>query len=442
MTRVRFAPTPNGNLFISSLRVALANDLFARRTHGEMLLRLDDLESDPSRPIYADQIMQDLRWFGIDWHTTFRQTEHRDLYQAAIERLKRDKFLYPCFESEEELKAKQEFRRKRNQSPIYDRAMLSLTDKQRHDAEAGGKRPHWRFKLSGRTLEWKDLIMGPRQAKLSAVSDPILVRADGGPTPILASMVDDVDYGTTHIIRGEDNAGNTAVQIELFQVLSGASTPIHFAHLPALSDNGRPSPGGRRAATLALRGLRNDGIEPCAIAACMTGTLPANGQALPLHQLAKHFELSDLATSGFDVGRMLEINRHILGRLEFAAVADRLPGGATETFWLAVRGSLDLLKEARGWWDVVAGTIVPPVIEDARDLLLAAGSMLPPEPWDHAVWNNWIADLEHTTGRSGEALLQPLRLALTGEDNGPDLADLLPLIGRSRAASRLAIAAA
>ncbi|MDB5401735.1 MAG: Glutamyl-tRNA synthetase [Rhodopila sp.] len=447
MTRVRFAPTPTGNLFVSGVRVALANDLFARRTSGQMLLRLDDLDTERSRPIHADQIMQDLRWFGIDWHTSFRQSERLDLYQAAIERLQRDKFLYPCFESEEELKAKQEFRRKRNQSPIYDRAMLSLTDKQRHDAEAGGKRPHWRFKLSGRTLEWNDLILGPRHATLSAVSDPILVRADGSPTPILASVVDDLDFGTTHIIRSEDNAGNTAIQIELFEVLRGARTPIRFGHLPALGDlilgnNDKPTPGGRRAGSLALRGLRNDGIEPCAIAACMTGIAPEKGEPLPLAELAKHFELAGLAASRFDVRRMLEINRRVLGGLSFAAVADRLPGGATEAFWLAVRGSLDLLKEARGWWDVVAGTIVPPVIEGARDLLLTAGSLLPPEPWDNAVWTKWIAALERATERTGEALLAPLRLALTGEDNGPDLADLLPLIGRPRAASRLAIAAA
>jgi glutamyl-tRNA synthetase len=441
MTRVRFAPTPTGNLFVSGVRVALANDLFARRTKGQMLLRLDDLDQERSRPAHADQIMQDLRWFGIDWHTSFRQSERHDLYQATIEQLQRDKFLYPCFESEEELKAKQEFRRKRNQPQIYDRAMLRLTEKQRQDAEAGGKRPHWRFKLSGRTLEWNDLILGSRRATLSAVSDPILVRADGSPTPILASVADDVEYGTTHIIRGEDNAGNTAVQIELFEVLRGAQKPIRFGHLPALSDSGKSAPGGRRAGSLALRSLRNDGIEPCAVAASMTGIGAADGEPTPLDELAKHFELADLATSRFDVTRMLAVNRRLLGELDFAAVADRLPGGATETFWLAVRGSLDLLKEARGWWDVVAGTIVPPVIDGARDVLLSAGSLLPPEPWDNAVWTNWIAALERATHCTGEALLAPLRLALTGEDSGPDLANLLPLIGRPRAASRLAIAA-
>jgi glutamyl-tRNA synthetase len=441
MTRVRFAPAPTGNLFLSGVRVALANDLFARQTGGQMLLRLDDLDQERARPAHADQIVQDLRWFGIDWQTSFRQSERRDLYQATIARLQRDKFLYPCFESEEELKAKQEFRRKRNQPPIYDRAMLKLTDKQRQDAEAGGKRPHWRFKLSGRTLAWNDLVLGPREATLAAVSDPILVRADGSPTPILASVIDDVEYGTTHIIRGEDNAGNTAVQIELFELLLGGRRPIRFGHLPALGDSDKAQPGGRRAGNLVLRGLRNDGIEPCAIAASMTGIAPVDGGPLSLDALARHFDLIDLARSRFDVTQMLSINRRVLGTMDFAAVADRLPGGATETFWLAVRGSLDLLKEARGWWDVVAGTIIPPVVEGARDLLLTAGTLLPPEPWDNAVWTRWIAALENATHRTGEALLLPLRLALTGEDSGPDLADLLPLIGRPRAASRLVIAA-
>src|ERR1700722_6558111 len=144
MIRVRFAPTPSGNLFVSSARVALANDLFARRGGGEMLLRLDDLGQERSRSGATEQMMQDLRWFGLEWHESFRQSERLERYQETIERLKRDRFIYPCFESAEELKAKQEFRRKRNQSPIYDRAMLSLTDKRRQDAEAGGKRPHWR----------------------------------------------------------------------------------------------------------------------------------------------------------------------------------------------------------------------------------------------------------------------------------------------------------
>ncbi len=148
MIRARVAPSLAGPLFINGARTALANDLFVRRNHGRMLLRLDDLQPDPKRPSQAEQTIQDLRWFGIEWHDTVCQSCRLAVYQDAIERLKRDRFIYPCFETEEELKAKLEFRRKRNQPQIYDRAMLSLTDKQRHDAEAGGKRPHWRLRLS------------------------------------------------------------------------------------------------------------------------------------------------------------------------------------------------------------------------------------------------------------------------------------------------------
>ena len=433
MRRVRFAVAPIGKLWLSGVRVALANDLFARRGNGRMLLRLDDLDTEGLGSAQADQIMQDLRWLGIDWHVWFRQSERLGLYRAAIDRLISDKLLYPCFESEQELRAKQAFRRGRKQSPIYDRAMLSLTARQRQDAEAGGKRPHWRFKLSGRTLAWNDLILGPRQAGLSAVSDPVLVRADGRPTSILASVVDDLDFGTTHIIRGEDNPGNTAVQIELFEVL-GAPRQPGFGHLPALGD----APAGR----LALRGLRADGVEPAAIAACLAGITASNGDPLSLHQLAERLDLAAFAACRCDVAALLQINRRVLGKLDFTAVADRLPPGATEAFWLAVRGNLDLLTEARVWWNVVAGSIVPPVVEDTADLLLIAGSLLPPAPWDDSVWANWLAAVERVTARSGEALIGPLRLALTGEDSGPDLAGLLPLIGRPRAASRLAIAAA
>ncbi|PPQ28889.1 glutamate--tRNA ligase [Rhodopila globiformis] len=441
MTRVRFAPSPAGLLFLSGARVALANHLFARRRNGRMLLRLDDLDEERRSQGQADAIMQDLRWLGVSWDDCIRQSDRLPLYQDAIERLKRDGLLYPCFETGEELKAKLEFRRKRGQPLVYDRAMLRLTDKQRRDAEAGGKRPHWRFRLPDRMLEWHDLVLGRRHATLAAVSDPVVAQADGLPAPILASVVDDIDSKTTHVIRGEDSAGNTAAQIALFEALMGIEPAIRFAHLPALTDS-EGTPGGRHFGSLSLRSLRNDGVEPRAIAACLAGVTAVDAPPPSLEDLAAGFELSAMAQAKFDMARLLGANRAILRTLDFAAVADRLPGGATEAFWLAVRGELDLLKEARGWWDVVAGSIVPPIMEDDRDVLVAACETLPPEPWDTTVWSRWIAALERATGRTVEALLTPLRLALTGEETGPDLASLLPLIGRALAASRLGFAAA
>jgi glutamyl-tRNA synthetase len=437
--RVRFATALTGHVSVGNARTALANHLFARRENGRMLLRLDDLHLERSRSVSADQVIQDLGWFGIEWQESFCQSDRVGVYRDAIERLKRDKLIYPCFESDEELKAKQDFRRKRNQPTIYDRAMLSLSEGQRRALEAGGRRPHWRFKLSGRILEWNDLILGHRRAALSAVSDPIVVRADGTPAPILASVIDDIAYGTTHVIRGEDSAGNTAVQIELFEVLSGARLPVRFGHLPALTDGGKAAPRGRKVGSLTLRNLRTDGVEPGAIAGCMIETAQ---EPSSLEHLAQRFDLTDLARSRFDASRMLSLNRQMLGELDFSAVVDRLPAGVTEAFWLAVRRDLDMLREARGWWDVVAGTIVPPVIDGARDLLLAACAWLPPEPWGVDVWTNWISALERATNRRSETLIAPLRLALTGEEHGPDPAELLPLMGRPRAMSRLTTAAA
>ena len=444
MIRVRFAPSPTGHLFISGARVALVNFLHARRHGGHMLLRLDDLDRERCRPAYAEAIEHDLRWFGIEADSRFIQSERLPLYEAAIERLKLSGRLYPCFESDEELRAKREFRQKRGLSTVYDRAMLKLTEAQRTAAEAGGKRPHWRFRLSDRTLDWRDLVLGPRQAKLPAVSDPVLVRADGTPAPILASVVDDIDTGITHIIRGEDNAGNTGIQIDLFEALGTNPSRLTFAHLPPLGD----SAGGhlpRRIGSQSLRSLRNDGVDAMAIATCLaqpgiTGTV---GPAMPAG-LAKAFDLGRLsrASGRFDAGLLLDLNRRVLREASFTAVADRLPSGATEAFWLAVRGRIDLLTEARGWWDVVAGTIVPPVIEGERDFLTTAQDLLPEEPWDIAVWATWMQALERATGRAADTLEMPLRLALTGEEQGPDLADLLPLIGRTRAAHRLQVAAA
>jgi glutamyl-tRNA synthetase len=420
MSRVRFAPSLSGPLFLTAARVALVNHIFAHRDGGHLTLRLDDLTAEA----HPDAMMQDLTWIGVTWDSVMRQSERRDRYTEAFATLQRDGAVYPCFESEEELRAKDDFRRRRKQPVIYDRAMLRLTDKQRRDAEAGGKIPHWRFKLSDGEIAWRDLILGHRSVDLRTVSDPILMQADGTPTPLFANLIDDVDNQTTHIIRGEDRAGNTAIQIELLEVLTSRGNAMRFGHLPVLAD-----PGEGRRGHVSLRTLRQDGVDPQAIIDSLIGQPDT-------------FRLPDLKDRRFSMRRLLDANRLTLLGLSYAEVADRLPHGATEAFWLAVRGHLDLLKEARGWWDVVAGSIVPPVVEGEQTLLRAAAALLPPEPWNPDVWSHWMTALQTRTGRTEDEIDVPLRLALTGEDTGPDLIDLLPLIGRARATSRLEIAAA
>ena len=437
--RVRFAPSPTGHLHVGNARIALANFLFARRHAGHFLLRLDDTDEARSRPEFAEAIMQDLRWLGLAWEATFRQSERLDRYREAALRLRAAGRLYPCFESEEELRAKREARLKRGQAPVYDRAMLRLTQEQREAAEAGGKRPYWRFRLSAGAVAWEDLVLGARQVKLPAVSDPVLIRADGTPLYTFTSVVDDADMNITHIVRGEDHVSNTAVQIDLFRAISSNPVP-RFAHLPLIS-GGEGEKLSKRIGSISLKSLRKDGIEPEALTAYLArlGT-SKDAVPLPLAELIAQFSLNDFSRSPprFDAAQLLGLNRKLLHRLSYEAVQDRLPEGATVAFWEAVRGNLDLLTEARAWWAVVAGEIITPKLsEDSLRVIAAAQETIPPEMTPES-WKAWASAISTATGAKGKALYQPLRLALTGEEHGPEMAPLLVLMGRERAARRLA----
>ena len=445
--KVRFAPSPTGYLHVGNARPALLNWLFARKAGGRFLLRLDDTDTGRSTAEYADAIAYDLRWLGLDWDELLRQSERLPRYAAAAAALERSGRLYPCFESEEELRYKREQKLKRGQAPIYDRAMLKLTAEQRAQAEAGGKRPYWRFLLSAAEPGWDDMVLGRRQVKLGSLSDPVLVRADGSPLYTFTSVVDDLDCGITHIIRGEDHVTNTGIQLDILAALAEAERvarpAIGFAHLPLLlgEDGDKLS---KRTGGLSLRRLRTDGMEAGAIAAYLA-TLGSSQPAAvaSLAELTSAFDLARFGQSAarFDVAQLQALNRRVLQGTAFDDVAARLPQGATEAFWTAVRGNIDLLSEARGWWDVVAGNIVPPVVEGEGEFLRQAAEALPGEPWDAEVWDRWIAALKAASGRNGRSLFLPLRLALTGEEHGPELRALLPLIGRLRTMERLRLAA-
>ncbi|MBW8268713.1 glutamate--tRNA ligase [Caldovatus aquaticus] len=441
--KLRFAPAPTGFLHVGNARLALVNWLVARRHGGTFLLRLDDTDRERSKPEFAAAIEEDLRWLGLDWDEFLRQSDRLDRYAAAAERLKAAGRLYPCFESEEELRAKRERRLREGRPPVYDREALKMTREQYERALANGKRPYWRFLLSARTIAWRDLVLGERQVRLQAVSDPVLIRADGTPLYTFASVVDDLETGITHVVRGEDHVTNTGIQLDLYEALGGDPAALAFAHLPLLVD-AEGGPLSKRLGSVSLRQLRRDGIEPAALAGYLAalGTARDPRPAMP-RELVAEFDLAQVSRSParFDPQQLLALNRRALREAPFEAVRDRLPEGADERFWLAVRGNLDLLAEARVWWEVVRGTIVPPALPGEGEFLRAALDTLPPEPWDETTWSAWTEALRTRTGRSGRALFRPLRLALTGEEHGPDLKTLLPLIGRERAAQRLRSAA-
>jgi glutamyl-tRNA synthetase len=441
--KVRFAPSPTGLLHVGNARIAIANWCLARRARGRFLLRLDDTDTERSKPEYADGIEEDLRWLGLDWDEYLRQTDRLDRYAVAAEKLKAAGRLYPCLETEEELAFKREQRIKQHKPPIYDRAALKMTKEQLDRAIANGKRPHWRFLLSGGGVAWTDGVLGPRNVKLTSLSDPVLIRADGSFLYTFTSVVDDLETGITDVVRGEDHVTNTGIQLDIFGALGGDARKVRFAHLPLLTD-ADGGPLSKRTGSVGLRQLRRDGVEPAALAGYLAA-LGSSADPVPgmPAELASSYDLAKISKSAarFDTKQLLGLNRRYLHDVPYDAVKDRLPAGAGENFWLAVRGNLDLFREVRDWWDVVSGAIVPTGDPADADLLRVAAETLPEEPWDEATWPAWTSVVGERAGRKGKALYQPLRRALTGEDSGPDLKAFLPLIGRAKALERLRKAA-
>jgi glutamyl-tRNA synthetase len=438
---VRFAPSPTGLIHIGNARTALINWLFALRADGRFILRFDDTDRERSRREYADAIEVDLAWLGIVPDLKCRQSERMALYEAAAEALKRAGRLYPAYETAEEL----DRRRKRQQAlgrpPIYDRAALKLTDADRAALEAEGRKPHWRFKLDARVVHWDDAVRGPSHIDCASLSDPVLRREDGSYLYTLPSVVDDIDLGVTHVFRGDDHVTNTAVQMQIFEALAAAAPA--FGHHNLLTDAGGEGLS-KRSGALSIRSLRDSGVEALAVAALavLVGSAEAVRPVDSLAELAEAFDLADIsrAAARFDEAELRALSARVLHHLPFAAVRERLEalgiaGPLAEPLWTASRGNLARLDEAADWWGVIHGAIAP-IVED-RAFLAQAAACLPKEPWDEKTWGAWTAALKGLTGRKGRELYHPLRLALTGREAGPELAALLPLIGRLRASDRL-----
>ncbi|HEX9881339.1 MAG TPA: glutamate--tRNA ligase [Hyphomicrobium sp.] len=445
---VRFAPSPTGRLHVGNVRTAILNWLFARQQCGTFWLRLDDTDLQRSTEAFADGIREDLTWLGLEWAREERQSARLQRYDAVAFVLKDEGRLYPCYETEDELDRKRKRQLARGLPPIYDRAGLKLDDAERARLEAEGRKPHWRFRLNNSEgdlepaptiVSWNDLIRGDQTVDIGSLSDPVVIRADGSYLYTFTSVIDDADFGITHVIRGDDHTTNTGVQMQLFEALG--HEPPHFGHHSLLigADGHALS---KRLGALSIESLRAAGLEPMALASytALIGTSDSIEVHDNLDDLAQLFAFEKIssAPARFDVEELKNLNARLLHKLPFEAVSERLKAlgvdGGPE-FWRVAHGNLSVLEDAKLWWGVVSGEVAP-VSEDA-ELTERAAALLPEEPWDDTTWDVWIAALKAATGRKGRALFHPLRLALTGREDGPELKSLLPLIGRVKAEGRL-----
>ena len=435
---VRFAPSPTGYLHLGNARTAIVTWLFARAHEGgQYILRIDDTDQERSKDEYTQAIKEDLTWLGLNWDRNEHQRGREGRYEECIQKLKDDGRLYPCYETSDELALKRKALLGQGKPPVYDRAALNLTEEQIAKYEAEGRKPHWRFKLNIEPIEWDDAVRGKVQFHGKDMSDPVLIREDGSPLYHICSVIDDIDYNVTHIVRGEDHVSNTAAHVQMFEALG--ATPPNFAHLALIADEDG-SKLSKRKGSVSIRDFRNeDGIEPMAINCLLART----GTSLPIESftdiadLAKGFDFSKFSRNAAKLSakELTRLNAKILHETSYDAVKDRLPSGVDEAFWNIARANIERVNDVADWVTVAKGPVTPEI--DNPDFTAQAANLLPQEPWDETTWGSWINAVKEETGVKGKDLFMPIRKALTGMAHGPELANLLPMIGYDRAQARL-----
>ena len=432
----RFAPSPTGRLHVGNIRTALHNYLFARKNGGQFILRIDDTDRERSNAEFDQAIRDDLDWLGLTPDSIARQSERFELYERDFQQLKAAGRVYACYETPEELDLRRKVLLGRGLPPVYER-------KPADGPISEGRAPHWRFRLDHDSpIVWNDLIRGEQRFDPKLLSDPVVRREDGSWLYLLPSVIDDVDLGITHVVRGEDHVSNSAAQIQMFDAL-GAEPP-RFAHEALLvAAEGKLS---KRLGSYGTEHVREEGVEPIAL----LDVLARIGTAQPVEPIATLGELADTfdfstfgrAPAHFDPHEVELVNARLLHRLDYAEVADRLPAGASEEDWLLLRPNLERLSDFASWFDVVHGDLdAPELAHDERLLVKDAAVIAETLDWSGEAWRQLTDELKSSTGKKGRELFHPLRLSLTGRESGPEMAGLIQRMGKERAVRRLEAAA-
>nr|WP_170540583.1 glutamate--tRNA ligase [Ruegeria arenilitoris] len=439
MTTTRFAPSPTGYIHVGNLRTALMNYLIARKAGGTFILRIDDTDPERSKEEYVDAIKQDLEWLGLHWDRVERQSDRLDRYAEAADKLREIGRFYEAFETPTELDLKRKKQLNMGKPPVYDRAALNLSEAEKEALRSERGNGVWRFKLDHERIEWTDGILGDVSIDAASVSDPVLIRGDGQVLYTLASVVDDTEMGVTDVVRGADHVTNTATQIQIIKALGG--TVPRFAHHSLLT-----GPQGealsKRLGTLALRDLREQGVQPMALLSLMARLGSSDPVELrsDMAELIEGFDVTRFgsAPTKFDVQDLFPLTARYLQTLPLEQVADAVaaagvPDELAEPFWMMARENITTLNDLKGWWELCRDGAEPLIDDEDREFVAQAMELLPEGPFDGETWGKWTAAVKEATGRKGKGLFMPLRKALTGMERGPEMATFLPLLQVVRA---------
>ncbi len=441
--RVRFAPSPTGWLHLGNIRTAVINWMHAQQVGGEFLLRIDDTDPESSTEEFRLGIEEDMTWLGLAWDSYAKQSERFPEYDKARDGLIASGRLYPCYETGPELELMRKTAQIQGKPFIYNRTAYPLSADDEAKFKAEGRDAHWRFALTPGEIKWDDLARGETSFMAENLSDPVLIRGDGSYLYTLCSVLDDIDLGMTDIIRGEDHTSNTAAQIQLFQALADQAglsdfQMPRFAHMPLVSgaDGAKLS---KSNGALSIRELReHGGLEPLTIVAFLSrlGTPDGPQPVSDITELASSFKIERFGRSGprMDPEELGPLNSKIVRQLPFESVTDRFEG-MTQAQWAAIQPNLEKLSDVTDWLALIHGPVTPE-IEDPSFAAKAA-ELLPEGTLDGDSWKLWTDAVKDATGAKGKSLFMPLRLALTGQARGPEMAVLLPLIDRTKIVARL-----
>ncbi|MBQ0804203.1 MULTISPECIES: glutamate--tRNA ligase [unclassified Sulfitobacter] len=434
MTITRFAPSPTGYIHVGNLRTALMNYMIARKNGGTFILRIDDTDPIRSKEEYVEGLKEDLTWLGLKWDRVERQSERLDKYRAAADKLREMGRFYEAWETPTELDLKRKKQLNMGKPPVYDRAALNLTEAEKNKLREERGPGVWRFKLDQERIEWNDGILGDISIDAASVSDPVLIRADGQILYTLASVVDDTEMGVTNVVRGSDHVTNTATQIQIMQALGGAVP--EFAHHSLLT-----GPQGealsKRLGVLALRDLRARGVQPFALLSVLAriGSSDPVELRTTMEELIEGFDISHFssAPTKFDVEDLFPMTARYLQTLPLEAVAEDIaaigvPDDKAALFWQVTRENITTLQDLKGWWDMFSQGAEPVIADEDKEFIAEAMAMLPEGAFDETTWSTWTTAVKEKTGRKGKTLFMPLRLALTGQARGPEMAAVLPLL--------------
>ena len=438
--RARFAPSPTGLLHIGNARSAIINWAYINKKGGEFILRIDDTDHLRSKEEYEKKIKENLSWLGIKWSKTFNQSKRQKIYQNKIEILKKTNRLYPCFETEEELSLKRKTLLSLGKPPIYDRNSLKLNQSEIEKLISSGKKYHWRFKLEDEKIFWNDLIKGEVVFDSKNLSDPILIREDGSLLYHLPSVIDDIEENISDIIRGEDHITNTAFHIQLFKALN-AKVP-NFGHHPFLLDESGKS-FGKRLNSLSIQKLIDDGYENITILNYLLsiGTSNNLSKFKNINKILENFKLNELSKSSakFSLEVLTQLNKEILQSYNFEDVRSKFINSndtnLNEKFWLFINNNISFFSESIEWFNIIYSA--ENYINSPEKYLLETAELLPDSPYDDSSWEKWTRLIKEKTGKKGKDLFMPIRMALTGKTEGPELKYLMPLLTKEHIQKKL-----